>query len=187
MKRFLPSIPVFLLMLLNACDTTTTAISPDTGTAVAYTQTAAMWTPPPTSTPDPNESDIVDWLNEGLSKMDPLERTIDAHYQILDVSFLMGPTGPTIFRMDIRCECVSNTRCCVPERMFVITMDVMKRHGNNIIKEVPGNTVEVHLFCYNQQTLIGIMAARWADVKDHLQDKINGFQLGSRVYKIGVP
>lgn len=189
MKRlFQLSIFISLLGLLNACVTDTpSAIPPDTGTAVAHTQTATMWTPLPTATPDPDEAKIVEWMNEGLLAADPLERTIDAQYQVMDASFPYGPTSAMIFRVDMRCECPSNAQCCVPERMFVIAMRAIRRHKDDIIGQVPGNATEVHLVCYNHKTPIGVMVARWADVKSYLQENINGFQLGSRVYKTGVP
>jgi hypothetical protein len=146
-----------------------------------------VWTPTATATPDPNEAKIVEWLNEGFSAMDPLERTMDAQYQMLDVSFLPGLSAPVLFRLDMRCECPMNAQCCVPERMFVIAMRMMKKYRDNILGQVPGSVTEVHLVCYNHQTLIGVMVAGWGDVKSYLHENINGFQLGSRIYKTRAP
>jgi len=110
MKRLLPIVPVFLLILLNACGNTPAGISPAEGTAVGQTQTAAVWTPTITSTPDPNESKIVEWLNDGLSSADMLEKALDASYYARDVSFPNVPgSSSTVFRVDIRCECAVNT------------------------------------------------------------------------------
>lgn len=188
MKRLLPIAPVFLFILLNACGNTPAEISPAEGTAVAQTQTATMWTPTITHTPDPNESKIVEWLNEGLSGADPLEKILDASYQIQDVWFpITSSNSYTIFQVDIRCQCATNTQCCVPERMFVVTMYAMKNRADKIIEQVPGNINEIKVVCINNGSRIAVMAASWTDVKGYLLDQINGYQLGSRVYRSTIP
>ena len=78
MKRLLAIVPIFLFILLNACGSTSETVPDVIGTAVGQTQTAAIWTPTITNTPDPNEANIVEWLNNYLSGTDSLERTLDA-------------------------------------------------------------------------------------------------------------
>jgi len=188
MKRFLPILPIFLLMLLNACGNTPANISPAEGTAVAQTQTATMWTPTITPIPDPNESKIVEWLNDGLLSADALEQALDASYRVRDVSFpYMAGSTSTIFRVDIRCECATDVPCCIPERMFVVTMWSMKGRADKIIDQVPGSVGEVKVVCYDHMMFNGVMAAKWSDVMDYLLDRINGYQLGSRVYRSSLP
>ena len=189
MKRFLPLIPIFLFVFLNACGNNPEVISPAQGTAVAQTQTATMWTPTITHTPDPNESKIVEWLNEGLSAADPLEKTLDANYQIQDVWFPIASSNSsyTVFQVDMRCQCAINTQCCIPERMFVVTMYAMKNRADKIIEQVPGNISEVKVVCINNGSRIAVMAASWIDVRGYLVDQINGYQLGSRVYRSSIP
>jgi hypothetical protein len=188
MKRFLPLIPFFLFIFLNACGNTPAEISPSEGTAVGQTQTAVMWTPTITHTPDPNESRIVEWLNEGLSAADPLEKTLDAIYQIQDVWFpLTAGNSYAVFQVDIRCQCAINTGCCIPERMFVVTMYAMKNHADKIMEQMPGNINEVKVLCINNGSRIAMMAASWTDVMGYLIDQINGYQLGSRVYRSTIP
>jgi hypothetical protein len=177
-----------MFMLLNACGTVTpSAISPDTGTAVAHTQTAVMWTPTVTATPDPDEKRIVEWLNGKLNERNPLERTIDAQYHVLDVSFPLGPSSNPIFRVDMRCECPLNQQCCIPERMFVVLMGAMSGEKDNIYNQVPGSVLEIHLFCYNRQTPIGTMVASWKNTKRYLDGQITGDQLGWQVFKTNIP
>lgn len=77
MKRLLPFFPVFLFFFLNACGNAASVVPPNMGTAVAETQTAMVWTPTISPTPDPNESKIVEWLNAELLNADPLEQTLD--------------------------------------------------------------------------------------------------------------
>ena len=189
MKRFISIVPVLLFMLLNACaDASVSAISPDVGTAVGQTQTAAMWTPTITFTPDPDEPKIVEWLNEALAEADPLEKTLDASYRAVDVSFPFIAGGPsTVFRVDIRCECAVNTQCCIPERMFVLSMQAMKKRADKIIEQVPGSVSDVRVVCFDHGTQIGVMFAWWTDVKAYLLDQINGYQLGARVYRSSLP
>jgi len=189
MKRFLPAIPVFLLMLLNACGNNPVDVSPAQWTAVWQTQTATAWTPTVTPLPDPNESKIVDWLNEELSSGDAgLERMLDADYQVQDVLFPNASNGSfLVFRVDVRCQCPKNTQCCIPERMFVVAVSAMKKRAEKIIKEVPGNVGEVKVVCFNDGLRIGVVAALWPDAKAYLQEQINGYQFGSRVYPSNLP
>lgn len=187
MKRLLPFIPIFFLLLFNSCTGADPGIPVDVGTAVANTQTAVMWTPTLTPTLDPNEPKILELVNAGLPS-DPLEITLDARYQAVDVFFtyLSGSSSP-IFRIDIRCECATGSQCCVPERMFVVTMWAMKESPNKIIEQVPGNASQVKVVCFDHTNQIGVMAASWADVRDYLRDTINGYQLGSRTYRSSLP
>ena len=189
MKRILPIFPALLLLLINACGEVPPEISPPMWTVVVQTQTAIMWTPTPTSTPDPNESNIVMFINEELSKADPLEQTMDAKYHVVDVSFPLTVNGSTVYRIDVRCECPLNTQCCIPERIFVVTTNAMKSSGDKekIIKQMPGNVSEMKIACYDHTILVGVLAVRWSDVKDYLQEKINGYQLGARTYRSSLP
>ena len=188
MKRLLSVVPIFLFILLNACGNDPPGVPPAQGTAVGQTQTAAVWTPTITSTPDPNEAKIVEWLNEELSGADPLQKTLEANYQAVDVFFPWVSSGlSTVFRLDIRCECTINMQCCIPERMFILTMGAMKNRHEKIIEQVPNNVSEVRVVCYDHGTQIGVMFAWWADVKGYLLDQLNGYQLGSRVYRSTAP
>jgi hypothetical protein len=188
MKRFLFAIPFLLFIFLNACGNTDLEISPVVGTAVGETQTAAIWTPTITSTPDPNESKIVEWLNAELASADSLEQILDASYQVQDVLFPPAASGSSIvFRVDIRCQCAVNTQCCVPERIFVATLSAMKNRADKIVGQAPANVSELKVVCFNNGLNIAVMAALWQDTKGYLLQEINGYQFGSRVYRSTVP
>jgi hypothetical protein len=188
MKRFLFAIPFVLFILLNACGTPATGVSPVVGTAVGETQTAAIWTPTITPTPDPNEAKIVEWLNAELSSADALEQILDASYQVQDVWFPPAPSGTTIvFRVDVRCQCAVNTQCCVPERIFVTALSAMSKRADKVLEQVPPNVSELKVVCFNNGVNIAVVAALWQDVKDYLQKQINGYQFGSRVYRSTIP
>jgi hypothetical protein len=189
MKRFLPMIPVFLFLLLNACGNQEIGISNAQWTAVSLSQTATMWTPTVTLPPDPNESKIVDWLNEELSSEDAaLEKMIDADYEVQDVLFPPASNSSSlIFRVDTRCQCSNHTPCCIPERMFAVIMGAMKNRAEKIIKEAPSNVSEMKVVCFNDGLRIGVVAALWTDVKAYLEKQINGHQFGSRVYTSSLP
>jgi len=187
MKRLLPFIPVIFLFLFNSCTGADSGIPEDVGTAVANTQTAVMWTPTLTPTLDPNEPKILEWLNAGLPS-DELEVTLDTKYQVVDVTFPFVPgSSSNVFRVDIRCQCAIGNQCCVPERMFVVTMWAMKARADKIIEQVPGSTSQVKVICFDHVVLIGVMAASWADVRGYLREDINGYQLGSRTYRSSLP
>ena len=189
MKRLLPIVPVCLLISLNACGTVGIPIPSNVGTAVGQTQTASIWTPTISATPDPDESKIVVWLNQTLLAADPLEQTLDAKYQVVDVLFPVAQDGSqsSVFRVDIRCDCASNVQCCIPERMFVVTIGAMKVSSTRIIEQVAGRANDMQVVCYDHAAPIGMLVATWADVKGYLLGEINGYQLGARVIKLPVP
>jgi len=188
MKRFLFVIPFVLFILLQACGNTPAGVPPVVGTAVGETQTAAIWTPTITSTPDPNESKIVEWLNAELSGEDSLGQILDASYQVQDVLFPLSANGASIvFRVDIRCQCAVNTQCCVPERIFVAALSAMKNRAVKIMEQVPSNVSELKVVCFNNGINIAVEAALWQDAKSYLLKEINGYQFGSRVYRSTLP
>jgi hypothetical protein len=187
MKRLLPTVPLILFFLLNACGNDPGGVAPAAGTAVGETQTASVWTPTVTSTPDPNESKIVDWLNAGLSDAEPLEKMIDAEYQVQDVWFSPSNNSTLVFRVDIRCQCPINTQCCVPERIFIESIRAMKKKADKILEQVPGNVSELKVVCFNNGIRIAVVAALWSDAKGYLLDQLNGYQFGSRVYRSSIP
>ena len=182
LKRFLPIIPIFLLLLVNACGDITASISAAEWTAVWVTQTACLWTPTSSPTPDPNESNIVYWLNMEFLAANPLEQTLDARFMAVDASFPSQPGASfPIFRLVLRCTCGTNAQCCTAERGFVVAINAMQVHAGEIIKEVPGGTSHVEVVCFNQLTRIGAMTATWLDVQAYLLQQIDGHQLGWRV------
>ena len=187
-KRFLFAISFLLFILLNACGNAGLEISPVVGTAVGETQPATIWTPTITSTPDPNESKIVEWLNAELSGTDALEQILDASYQVQDVLFPPAPSGSSIvFRVDIRCQCAVNAGCCVPERVFVTALAAMKNRADKILQQVPPNVSELKVVCFKDGVNIAVEAALWQDAKSYLLKEINGYQFGSRVYRGTIP
>jgi hypothetical protein len=188
MKRFLLIVPVIFLTLLNACGSAPPAVPAEMGTAVAQTQTATMWTVTVSPTVDPSEASIIEWLNAEFSGADSLERTIDAKYQAVDMSFPTSPNGSTLlFRVDVHCECARVTSCCTPERIFVITMWAMKKRQEKILPQMPGNLSEVRVVCFQGWNYIGVMSAWWSDAKGYMLGEISGFQLGARVFSSSIP
>ena len=188
LKRFLPVVPVLFLTLLNACGSASPTVPPNLGTAVAQTQTAVMWTPTVSPTFDPSEPKIVEWLNAEFSAADSLEQTLDARYQVVDVFFPIAANGSTtVFRVDVRCECANYTACCLPERIFVVTMWAMKKRQEKILEQVPGNLSEVKVVCFDRLIQIGVVSAWWPDARGYMLDEINGYQLGARVFRSSIP
>lgn len=189
MKRLLLIVPAFLFIFLNACaNSSVSAISPDIGTRVGQTQTATMWTPTVSATPEPNKANIVTWLNYELSAADPLETTLDGRYEVIDVTVLLIPgTTSAALRVHMRCQCGANLQCCSPERMFVLTMLAMKKHREEILKEVPSHVSEVKVICYDHLTRIGVMFAFWHDVRNYMNDQLTGYQLGAWAHRTDVP
>ncbi len=187
MKRVLFVVPIVLLVIVNACASNGSLVAPPLGTAVGETQTASVWTATVSPTPDPNESKIVEWLNAELSTADALEQTVDAKYQVVDVSFPAVNGLVTAIRVDVRCECAMGGQCCIPERTFVVAITSLKKRAEKILEQVPGTVSELKVVCYDHLTQVGVMSASWMDVKGYFLEQINGYQLGSRVYRSSVP
>jgi hypothetical protein len=114
---------------------------------------------------------------------------LDADYQVQDVFFVPAPNNSSalVFRVDVRCQCSTSTQCCVPQRMFVITVQALKKRADKILKEVPDNVSELKVVCFNDGLRIAVVAALWPDAKAYLSDQLNGYQFGSRVYASSVP
>lgn len=186
LKRLRVLLPVCMFIFVSACGVDSVQIPNDTGTAVALTQTATVQPPTATSTPNPDEAKIVEWLNEYLNSTDGLQQTFDVKFQVGDVFFSngIGNTPPTTFRLDTHCECANNQSCCTPERTFVMIMWAMKNRGDKIIEQVPSSVVDIQVVCFDHGTQVGIVVASWQDVKDYISDRINGYQLGSRARTI---
>jgi hypothetical protein len=188
-KKSLPFIPIVLLVFLHACSGATLAIPIEIGTAVANTQTATMWTPTLSPTPNYYIPAMIGWLNLDLSAtLDPLEQTLDAKYLVTDISFppILNSQSLT-FRVDVQCECAANANCCVPERMFVVLVNSLRRNQSAILQHVPLGLSEMIVVCRDHQRPIGAMYAFWPDIQGYLLGYVNGYQLGPRVIRTVVP
>lgn len=179
MKRVVVVVAFILLAFLYACGPLlNTPIPPAIGTAVAQTQTASMWTPTLTPTLSPDMNKIKQLINEGF-QTDDLEMTLDARYKVNDAWFpYLSNSSSQIFHLDIHCECAINSHCCTPERTFVVTINAMKNHAEDIIAQVPENIIRVDVVCHNSSGAMGSMGAAWSDVKRFLLEEIDGNALG---------
>lgn len=191
MKRALPAVPLVLFILLNACLSV-----PDISGSVQGTLTALVWTP--TITPAPTSMAIgqhfVYLLNLPLSgdffstRLDQLENTIGASYQVLDVGFPRRADGSLVFQVNFRCICgEENIPCCRSERMFVILMKRMYVYRNDFIVDMPADVKEMKVVCYDHLASFEEMTANWEDVKYFLNETIDGHQFGSRVRRKSAP
>ena len=192
MKRSLPFVPILLLVLLNACSdfNSPTAAPGYIHTSVIQSLTATMWTPTPTQTFNANIPTMVTWLNADLSTANPLEWTLDAEYLVTNVSFPdVQNSQASVFRVDVRCECVNGTECCIPERTFVVIIGSMKRNANTILAQVPGEVSRMLVVCSDlkKHIQVGAMSASWQDVTDYLLGHLTGHQFGARVTRAAIP
>lgn len=184
MRRMIALCAFILLLGSAAC------VGSDLSTAqmnsAVQTLTATVLPPTVTPTPDPDESAIVLLLNHGLEQTsDPLAQTIDARYQVLDVSFpLDADNQAAAFLIQVRCECV-NGACCTAERAFIMLVNAMKPVADKIARQVPGTVTTMQVACLDHAASIGMTIASWRDMADYFAGTINGFQLGGRVVKLG--
>lgn len=184
MRRMIVAFSFVLLLVLVAC------VASDLSTAqmasAVQTLTATVLPPTVTPTPDPDESTIVLLLNHGLEQTaDPLSQTVDARYQVIDVSFPLDINNKaSTFLINVRCECV-NGSCCTAERTFVVFVNAMKSVVDKVARHVPGTVTNMQVSCLEHTSSIGMVLVGWNDMADYLTGKINGFQLGGRVIKLG--
>lgn len=183
MKRLLPSIPIFFLLLLNACGNgISTPIPDDVGTRVAQTQTATVAIPSPTQTPNPDVPNMISTLNVDLSIINPLEELLDAEYQVMDISFeTVGGYPDQVFLINVRCKCSSDNDCCHPQRTFVVIMNAMKRNYNFILAHVPGGISHLVVVCSDHKTPIGAISASWPATRDYLSGISTAYQFEKHV------
>lgn len=190
MKRLLPFIPILLLFLLNSCVGVLPNGTDPIGAAVAETLTAMSWTAMPTPTFNANIPTMINWLNNDLSTVSPLGRTMDAEYHVINVSFPNASNGSGLtFRVDVGCICMNDRECCLPERTFVVILETMYKKSNTTLAQVPTGISEIMVVCLNHQTRaqIGAISALWQDVDDYLNGRISGDQLGVRTNHIIAP
>src|SRR5215211_2203990 len=181
MKHLFLIVPMLLLFLVNSCNGVTATIPSEMGTAVAQTQTALVWTAVPTATYNPNIPTMISWLNNDLATVSPLGRTLDAEYHVINVSF-PNVQNDSIFQVDVGCICMNNSKCCIPERTFVVVVEAMKRYPGAFWAQVPGGINEIMVVCSDHQTKtqIGAVTASWQDVQGYLQGYVSRYQLEVR-------
>jgi hypothetical protein len=178
MKRLFPSIPVFFLVLINACGVVDadSGVPSNMSTAVVQTLTATIWTPVPTQTFNANIPIMVNWLNADLSTVNSLEWSLDAEYYVTNVSFPnVAGSSALIFRVDVRCECINSDECCIPERTFVVLMGAMKRNANTLLTQIPMGVSEIMVVCSDHKTPVGAVSAPWQEAKAYLQGYLTGY------------
>jgi hypothetical protein len=193
MKRSLVLVPIILLVILNACGDPNSLPPNFNGaqwTEVAARQTALGWTPTISPTPNPNESEIVRWMNVQPANPDGnevLEETIGPIYMVFGVTFPASFGIQDVFEVDVNCVCTRNTKCCSPDRMFVITMMKMQPFRDQIMAEVPSSVSWFKLMAFDHYVQIAEVDAPWSSVRGFLSNDITGYELGSQVNIIPVP
>ncbi|MBI3151232.1 MAG: hypothetical protein HYZ21_03815 [Chloroflexi bacterium] len=187
MKRFLPVLPVFVLIFFSSCGVESSTVSPDTGTAVGLTQTAAMWTATPiTPSPTtlPNQAVIVDALNGALRGSDPLRDALDAKFHVADVGFDANGNPPLLITLRVHVECEWVIRpACTPERAFVVLIHAFEKEGvrKKVVEQIPTTIEFIQVDAFDHMTQIGSLGIRWQDVLAFTKGEITSDQLAVRV------
>jgi hypothetical protein len=189
-KRLLPTIPIILFLLLNACGAVpgSSLDVPGNWTAIVQPLTATVWTPNSTPFYTPYIiKELFDILNADLPNAHTLEWTFDAEYTVTDVEFHNEQNGPGMFlRMDIRCLC-KKENCCFLERTFVVVIDSMKKNADNTVPKIPDGVTRIVVVCWDYKKYNGALSVAWKDMKDYLRGNITGRQFSERVTRTAVP
>ena len=173
MKRVLVLvIPLFLLVLLNACDTgRLPPLSQRQLEAIQATlQVTAM----------PQSQRIQNLMNNRLNigRLDQLEESLVGKYEVIGVDFPYG----TYFQVNMNCQCADgSSNCCDPERMFFITLQRMSQARDQILADVPATVQNLDVVCYDHNLAFAVVIAPWDKVKEFLNGVISAADLSTSV------
>lgn len=185
LKRLLPVLPLIFIVIACAPDLS----DPKVQAAVIGSLTATMWTPVPptiTPTPQPNTSKIVEVLNGAMVGTDPLMETVDAKFIVIDAQVLLNgiTKEATVISIHVDCEWVFSDSC-TPESTFVKLMKTIASNEKMIERiagQVPATVHTFEVVSFDRMRSNGVITISWKDVIDFSNGKINGNQLGSRIF-----
>jgi hypothetical protein len=172
MKRSLVIvIPLFLLVLLNACDTG--RLPPLSQRQLAAIQQTLQVTAMPQS------QRVQNLLNNRLNidRFDQLEESLVGKYDVIAVDFPYG----TYFQVNMNCQCTDGSKCCDPRHMFFITVERMSLARDQILADVPGSVQNFDVVCYNNNLAFAVMIAPWDKVRGFLNGDVTAEQLSASV------
>ncbi len=177
MKRALVIvIPIALLILINACDSTSVpAFSNPQWTAIAQTQQVMGKT---------QNDKILNWLRgvpTNYTNIDALEESLVGKYEIMSVKF---PNDNNYFEVDVNCECKSGSNCCLKERMFLSAIQKMAyplEIRDQVLAEVPGNVKFLDVVCHDHTFAFMAGYAPWDVVKGFLLGQYQASDLSSQI------
>ena len=184
MKRALPVIPLVLFFLfVNAC-----GIPPDQlPNIINQTLIATSWTPTMSPTAYYISPEIVKLLNSTLpedgmlQKVNELEATIGAKYQVVDVKYRVEKNGNAVLEVIVHCHCAANVECCSPERMFAKIMRSMEVYRDSVMFYIAMPINEMNVYCLDHGEQLAIMVVSWSDIREYLYGSMTGYQFGSRI------
>lgn len=186
------------LILLNSCDDGRTAISDITtqvGTHVAETQTASVWTATPviaTSTPIPNNDQIITILNNNIRSKDKLAELVEAKYHVgkLDFKQIGNSSVYSIMRIEVVCESMTR-HTCILERGFVILIHGFESafkdddQRDTLTSQIP-KTIQDLDVCVERDhaEILGCISLGWNDVKSYASGNLSPEQLYHEIHII---
>jgi hypothetical protein len=177
MKRSLVIvIPLFLLVLLNACDSNRLPpLSQKQWAAIQQTlQVTEM----------PGSQRITNLLNTrlNLDRFGQLEEGLVGKYTVTGIDFPYG----TYFQVNMNCECAEGASCCDPRRMFFIAVQRMALAQYEILPLVPTSVQNMDVVCFNRNLASEVMVAPWDTVKRFLLGEATPAELSDSVTTRGM-
>jgi len=178
MKRaFLIVIPLFMLVLLNACDSDRLPqFSPQQWAAIQATlQVTKM----------PQSLRIMNLMNQTLvfDRFSQLEATVVGTYDVTGVDFPYG----TYFQVNLNCHCTDGSGCCDQRRMFLIAVWRISLSRDQILVDVPPTIQNLDVVCYNNTVPFSVVEAPWKTVKEFLIGEATAQQLSDSVTPRKIP
>ncbi len=183
----------FSFLLILACiiptpTPTQESMPPLNATDIHLTATAMGTSPPPpaTSTPVNSPSIIIPTLNQSIYGIDSLAATIEAKYQVIDITFEPASkennTNNDAFVMIIYIDCQGVYRsCCSPERTVGVLMHALKNQLNIESEYVPPTVQQLTIITLDHMRKTAKFHIKWSDVRAYIRGEITGDQLGARI------
>ncbi len=138
----------------------------------------AAATPAP-STPKSAAVALINALQGYLNNMDPVGAVLDAHFQIVDVTYEMNANDKeTGLNISVNCEGL-----CSPERSFSVLMLAFVSIKGSVPGNLPATLKTFTVVSYDQLEPTGDVTAKWQDILDYLSGGITGPQLATRVIR----
>ena len=164
-------IPLFLLVLLNACDSG--RLPPLSQRQLESIQATLQVTAMPQS------QRIQNLMNNRLNvgRLDQLEESLVGKYDVIGVDFPYG----TYFQVNMNCQCAEGSKCCDPRRMFYVAVLRMSQAKDQILADVPSTVQNLDVVCYDHNFAFSVVIAPWDKVREFLNGTISAADLSASI------
>jgi hypothetical protein len=134
--------------------------------------------PTATVVPTPLPSMIVSILGDYMLRIDPLDRLLETHFEVMDAWYGPDANGMIIFRLTVNCDGL-----CSRDRTFAVIMEALRVNLGTLSGMLPAEIVELQIITLNRMQPSGMVVVRWKDVTDYCYGVITDSQLVGRIVR----